>query len=131
MDYKIYISLEKLSVALIGIAMGGIILYNLNPNLYWFMPKCPFKIITGLSCPGCGIQRAIYSLLHGNIVDAIQYNYYLLYAGPYAMLFVVKWLLPNGNARNKLKNVIENKYVVNFYVVTFLLWLVTRNLLNI
>jgi len=95
------------------------------------MPKCPFKLITGLNCPGCGIQRAIYALLHGHIVEAIQYNYFLLYSGPYAMLFIVEWILPKGHARNKLKSIIENKRVVNFYIVTFLLWLIVRNILNI
>jgi hypothetical protein len=35
------------------------------------MPKCPFKMITGFSCPGCGIQRALYAIMHGNIKEAI------------------------------------------------------------
>ena len=106
-------------------------MYNFNPSYYWFMPKCPFKMITGLSCPACGIQRAIYALMHGQFKEAVEYNYYLLYAGPYAMLFLVEWLLPNGKARNQLASVIENKYVVDFYILTFLLWLVVRNIYNI
>lgn len=95
------------------------------------MPKCSFKLLTGFSCPGCGIQRAIHAMLHGHIAEAIQYNYFLLYSGPYALLFVVEWLLPKGNTRNKLKCIIENKNVVNFYIVTFVLWLVIRNVLHI
>jgi hypothetical protein len=95
------------------------------------MPKCPFKLITGLSCPGCGIQRAIHAILHGHVVEAIQYNYYFLYSGPYAALFVVEWVLPDGNARKRLKSVIESKSVVNFYVVTFIMWLIIRNVLKI
>lgn len=109
----------------------GVVLYYFNPSCYWFMPKCPFRLITGLSCPGCGIQRAIYSLLHGHFFEAIHYNYYLLYSGPYAMLFVVEWLLPENNYRSNLKSVIENKYVVNFYIVSFILWLIVRNIFKI
>ena len=110
---------------------GGIVLYNLNPTQYWFMPKCPFKMITGLSCPGCGIQRAIHALLHGEFTEAISYNYFLAYSGPYALTFVVVWLMPDNNTRERIKKVIENKYIVDFYIVSFSIWFVVRNILDI
>jgi len=113
------------------IVLGGVVLYNLNPTQYWFMPKCPFKLITGLSCPGCGIQRAIHALMHGEIKEAIQYNYFLLYSGPYAASFLLVWLMPQNSFRDKLKSMIENKHVVNFYIVTFSMWLVIRNIFNL
>lgn len=113
------------------IILGGVVLYNLNPTQYWFMPKCPFKLITGLSCPGCGIQRAIHALMHGEIKEAIQYNYFLLYSGPYAASFLLVWLMPQNGFRGKLKSMIENKHVVNFYIVTFSMWFVIRNILNL
>ena len=123
--------MRRLLIVISVFVIGGVVLYHLNPTSYWFMPKCPFKLITGFSGPGCGIQRVIYSTLHGHIVEAIQYNYYLLYSVPYAMLFIVEWILPKGNGRDKLKSIIENKSVVNFYIVTFLLWLIVRNVLKI
>lgn len=123
--------MKRIAIATFLIILGGIFLFNLNPTQYWFMPKCPFKMITGLSCPGCGIQRAIHALLHGEIKEAIQYNYYLLYSGPYAASFLLVWLMPQNGFRDKLKGVIENKDVVNFYIVSFLLWLVIRNIFNL
>ena len=119
--------MKKKAFVIILIVFGGVVLYNLNPIQYWFMPKCPFKLITGLSCPGCGIQRALYALMHGEIIDAMKYNYFLLYSGPYAASFLLVWLMPKSVFRNKIKSTIENKYVVNFYLVSFLLWLVIRN----
>lgn len=113
------------------ILIGGVVLYNLNPVEYRFMPKCIFKMITGYSCPGCGIQRAIYALMHGEVVKAIQYNYYLLYSGPYALSFLLVWLMPEEKICKKIKGIIENKYVVDFYVITFVIWLVIRNILDI
>ena len=95
------------------------------------MPQCPFKQITGLSCPGCGIQRAIHALMHGEIKDAIHYNLFLLYSGPYAASFLLVWLMPENVFRYKIKDIIENKHVVNFYILSFLLWLVIRNILNL
>ena len=37
-------------------------------------PRCPFHQITGLWCPGCGLTRGIYQLLHGHVAAALGYN---------------------------------------------------------
>lgn len=39
-----------------------------------FFPRCIFFSITGLYCPGCGSQRAVSALLHGDFRAAIHYN---------------------------------------------------------
>jgi hypothetical protein len=39
-----------------------------------FFPKCPFRFITGLQCPGCGSTRAFYQLLHFHPVAAFKLN---------------------------------------------------------
>jgi hypothetical protein len=31
----------------------------------------------------------------------------------------------------KLSNVIENRYMVNFYILSFIVWLIVRNMLNL
>lgn len=36
--------------------------------------SCAFYQNTGLDCPGCGGQRALYHLLHGHILKALRYN---------------------------------------------------------
>ncbi len=38
------------------------------------LPACPTKFFLGITCPGCGMQRAIYSLLHGDLAAALHYN---------------------------------------------------------
>ncbi len=119
-----------LLVVIALIAVIGL-MYFFDPMKYWFAPKCPFKLLTGLSCPGCGMQRFLNALLTGHPAQAIRYNYYLAYALPYAMLFVVEWVMPQGTKRDKLVAVIENKYVVWFYIITFFIWIVVRNILHI
>lgn len=39
-----------------------------------FLIKCPIKSATGLSCPGCGSQRAVLALATGHVHDAFRYN---------------------------------------------------------
>ena len=43
-----------------------------------FFPACPLFTLTGLYCPGCGSQRAVSSLLHGDVFEAIDYNVMLV-----------------------------------------------------
>ena len=37
-------------------------------------PKCPFRELTGLYCPGCGNTRSIIHLLDGDILMSLRYN---------------------------------------------------------
>jgi hypothetical protein len=32
---------------------------------------CPFKYLTGIDCPGCGFQRSVLALLHGNLHQSL------------------------------------------------------------
>lgn len=35
---------------------------------------CSFKSTFGIDCPGCGSQRALISLLKGNITESLSYH---------------------------------------------------------
>jgi hypothetical protein len=35
---------------------------------------CPFRLVTGLPCPGCGLTRSWVYLLHGQVGDAMAAN---------------------------------------------------------
>ncbi len=44
-----------------------------NKGTSWY-PQCPFKAITGLDCPGCGVTRALHALLTGHPGRALDHN---------------------------------------------------------
>lgn len=69
----------KLSLP-IAIFAVGIFYFVINPSTFAYTPKCPFYTFTGLYCPGCGSQRALHDLLHGNIWAGLQHNFLLLLA---------------------------------------------------
>src|SRR4051794_20906202 len=48
-----------------------------------FHPKCLFHEWTGLYCPGCGSQRAVSALLHGDILKAIDLNILMVASLPF------------------------------------------------
>lgn len=35
---------------------------------------CPFKVVTGLPCPGCGLTRATVALLHGDLATSFHFH---------------------------------------------------------
>lgn len=42
--------------------------------LIYMFTGCPIKLFTGVSCAGCGMTRAYFSLLHLNFRDAFYYH---------------------------------------------------------
>lgn len=54
-------------------------------------PPCFFYGATGLYCIGCGAGRALDSLFHLKILDALQYNLLFTLSLPYAALLLIKW----------------------------------------
>lgn len=53
-----------------------------NPANQWF-PKCPFRLLTGWQCPGCGSTRACYQLLHLHPIAAFKLNPLFVLALPF------------------------------------------------
>jgi hypothetical protein len=68
-------------LALSVLAAALVPLYLFNPANGGF-PVCPFRALTGLLCPGCGSQRALHDLLHGNVTEAFRYNALLVASIP-------------------------------------------------
>lgn len=80
--------IKNLKFFLIPVIIAGLgyVYYNFSPAEDSFFLKCPFKMMTGLECPGCGSQRAVHELLHLNIGKAFQYNPLMVSAIPYLAL---------------------------------------------
>ena len=38
---------------------------------WWKLPLCPFAMAFGIPCPGCGLSRATFALLRGDVHAAI------------------------------------------------------------
>ncbi len=99
-----------------GAVTAVILVYSIfNPLQSRYFPKCVFKSITGYQCPGCGTQRSIYSLLHGDFLNAIKYNLLFVISLPY--LFVGA-ILDIANPKNKkIANFKEKFYSSNILIV--------------
>jgi hypothetical protein len=54
-----------------------------------FFPVCPFRLLTGWNCPGCGGLRMIHDVLHGHLATAAADNVLLLVGIPLAACWVL------------------------------------------
>ena len=67
------------------------ILGYLGISLFWAIPEswmfagntiCIFKNLLGLECVGCGMTRALYTLSHGDILKALNFNRLVIIIAP-------------------------------------------------
>lgn len=92
---------RRVGLILIVILLAGIaVTYKyLDPSVVPIFPRCPFRLLTGYLCPGCGSQRAIHHLLNLDLPGAWRMNPLLVIALPYLLLGLILKPLSRHNAR--------------------------------
>ena len=63
---------KKRLAAAVGLALAAGLGYAAWVRATGLGVPCPFHMLTGLYCPGCGITRCISALLQGNWQAALQ-----------------------------------------------------------
>ena len=106
----------------------GFIYYALDPSQSGMFPRCTFLTLTGYKCPGCGSQRAIHALLHGDVVGAFKYNALLLISIPWIALCLYAETQRIRNPR--LYTRINAPQLMWLFLATVLLWWLLRNIFN-
>lgn len=79
-----------------GLAAASAVAYlymKFDPAESVMFPRCIFHELTGLSCPGCGSQRAIHALLNLDLRGALGSNALLVLSLPFMALLVFAWLM--------------------------------------
>jgi hypothetical protein len=66
------------------------LVYAIDPHQSTLLPPCPFKLITGWNCPGCGSTRAVHLLLHGKVGDALGRNSLMVVSIPILIVMLLR-----------------------------------------
>jgi hypothetical protein len=105
-------------------ALGALVYFAIDPTQVAIFPACTFHSITGLDCPGCGAQRALHQLLHGNIIAALRLNVMFVLSLPLAA-----WYGPRLISRSfqRLPSGAPPRWLW-FYIAAWLVFGVVRNL---
>ena len=106
----------------------GLIYYALDPSASSLFPRCAFLELTGYKCPGCGSQRAVHALLHGDVVTAFRYNAMLLIAVPWIALCLYA---ESRRTRNPhLYARLNAPRLICLLLAMVLIWWLLRNIFN-
>ena len=106
-------------LAVAAVVVAGVVIYStFDPSASRWFPRCPFLMLTGLKCPGCGTQRAIHALLHGDVLSALHFNALLPVSIPLLLLYGYAELVRTRKPRfyNRVNSVTAILAVVFFSV---------------
>ena len=85
---------------LVGLPVAALAVAVWDPERNGGPPLCPFRGLTGVPCPGCGLTRAAGALLRGRFTDALHVHPLIPFV---AAQVLVAWLLL-AFARPRLAN---------------------------
>jgi Protein of unknown function (DUF2752) len=91
-------STNKIVLAVLTIVITAFYFFW-NPSEITSLPFCPFKNLTGFYCPGCGGQRALHQILHGNFLEAFHSNLLIYIFLPFFTLKISDELLDTTNSK--------------------------------
>ena len=90
---------------------------------------CPFRALTGLPCPGCGMTRAFCALGHGDLSGAFGYNALAPFVFAAALLLwahALATVLKLDSARAALERLKPTQRAAGFMLAVTLAWWVVR-----
>ncbi|MDX1891556.1 DUF2752 domain-containing protein [Mycolicibacterium sp. 050158] len=110
------------TVGAAGVVVGALAYVGIrDPHAPGFgFPTCPFHLLTGWNCPGCGGLRMTHDLLHGDFAAAVTDNVFLLVGLPLLAI----WLAVRARGGRKLMP----RAAVAIVIVAAVTWTVVRNL---
>lgn len=79
---------------------------------------CPFREITGIMCPGCGMTHAFIELAKFNIKKSFEYN-------PFIFLIVMLSIL-NTSSKKFEEYMVKHQIYKIILLIVILWWTVTR-----
>jgi hypothetical protein len=97
---------------------------------------CPFKMLTGFPCPGCGITKSLVFLYAGDFIKSFHYHLFgpITFLSCIAAIFVLS--LELITKREYFQNILFNKkiaYVLGstlavYHIIRLILFISTNNI---
>ncbi|WP_421845891.1 DUF2752 domain-containing protein [Mycobacterium sp.] len=91
------------------------------------LPVCPTKALLGIDCPGCGSLRMLYSLLHGDLLQAARFNALGLLAVVLLLVAYVSWTYGRLTGR-QIASWQHKRWAAVATLSLVIAWFVVRNL---
>lgn len=116
------------SVVLVGVAAVAAGVWFANPlTPGGIIPPCPTNTLLHINCPGCGLSRAIDSLIHGDIVGALHFNAVGIALIVLAVAAYINYLVGQWRSR-PTRNVFTHRFFPIAVVAVLVGWFIVRNI---
>lgn len=93
-----------------------------------WMPGCLFHKLTGLDCPGCGMTRGTYALLHGRFAEAFAFNPVGMILLPLAMIALGIEVLGWVRGKPMPFRIVPGRWGATVVAVVVIVFWIVRNL---
>jgi hypothetical protein len=102
---------------------GAAYLFVFEPGKTGFFPACPFRWLTGFTCPGCGTTRALHQILHGHFAAAFMLNPLLLLAIPFLLFALLRYSVIVMRGSVPRPNALPAPFIYAIFVVIVSFWI--------
>jgi Protein of unknown function (DUF2752) len=102
---------------------GSTYVFWFEPGKTGFFPLCPFRLFTGLTCPGCGSTRAMHQLLHGHLEAAFMLNPLFTIALPFLFYALVRHSAFIFRGKTPRPNALPSPYIYLIFIIVLSFWI--------
>ena len=116
---------RRLTAALIWLtlAVGAVYIFVFEPGRSGFFPVCPFRALTGFTCPGCGTTRGLHKLFHGDVIGAFQLNPLMMLLLPILFYVLIRYTSAAMRGRSLNMNRLDAKYIWMLFAAVLSFWI--------
>lgn len=118
---------DKAAVTAAFLLAAGMIYLLLGMFAGFYIP-CPFRTVTGLKCPGCGLSHATVDLVHLDFAAAMEDNALFIPIFSYLLYAFYRYII------RKNKDPLADKTgrrIDMLFLIVILLWWVIRNIFSL
>jgi hypothetical protein len=102
---------------------GAVYLFVFEPGKSGFFPACPFRLLTGFTCPGCGTARALHQILHGHFDTAFTLNPLLILAIPFLLFAFMRYSVIVMRGGVPRRNALPAPYIYAIFFIILSFWI--------
>ena len=109
--------------------LAAVLLYLAAGVFFGIFIPCPFRTVTGLRCPGCGLSHAAVCLTHLNIKGAFMANALFIPIYAYLIYTFIKTFIQKKKDPHTGHD--AGMWIDLVFLVVILFWWIIRNVIGI
>lgn len=121
-------SAKKILILITILSLLMILYFFADARNSLIFPRCIFNAVTGLYCPGCGSQRALSSLLHGELWQAINYNALFILCLPLLCYSSLIAVINISRKEQLVQHIFYSTLFVKVFLAAVIIFWIVRNL---